>query len=268
MIDRGKRNVLGIGVDVIDYAGAVARILDAATAGRPLMVSALAVHGAMTGVFDRFHRYRLNQFGLIVPDGQPLRWALDWLHGEKLGQRVYGPELMQRVCAASAEAGVPIYLYGSRDEVLDPLETNLRRRYPALIVAGRSASRFRMVSDEENRAILAEIRATRPGIVFVGLGCPRQEVFAFENAEALGCPVIAVGAAFDFHAGLLRQAPAWMQDRGLEWLFRLTQEPGRLWKRYLLLNPAFCWNLIKQIVRPASFEADRGQRPDSRSNYA
>jgi N-acetylglucosaminyldiphosphoundecaprenol N-acetyl-beta-D-mannosaminyltransferase len=267
MVDNGKRNVLGIGVDVIDYDGAIARIMDAARSSQPLAVSALAVHGAMTGVLDRFHRYRLNRFGLIVPDGQPVRWALNWLHGEALEQRVYGPELMKRVCAAAAQAEVPIYLYGSQDEVLAQLITNLSQQFPKLIIAGHAASRFKTVSDSENEVILAEIRAAKPGIVFVGLGCPRQEVFAFENADALGCPLIAVGAAFDFHAGLLRQAPPWMQDRGLEWLFRLIQEPRRLWKRYLLLNPVFCWNVVKQLVNPKQFELNRGEAPDSRSNY-
>lgn len=267
MIDRGKRNLLGIGVNVIDYDGAVAAVTAAARDRRPLPVSALAVHGVMTGVLDPEHRYRLNQFGLIVPDGQPVRWALGWLHGEKLASRVYGPDLMKHICAAAAREGLSIYLYGSRAEVIARLERNLVAQFPDLTIAGRSASRFKRVDDAANAAILSEIRAQQPAIVFVGLGCPRQEVFAFENAEALGCPVIAVGAAFDFHAGLLKQAPAWMQDRGLEWLFRLTQEPGRLWKRYLYLNPAFLWNVARQLIAPARFEADRGRQPARRENY-
>lgn len=267
MIDLGKRNVLGIGLDVIDYDGAVARILGAAEARRPFAVSALAVHGVMTGVLDRFHRYRLNQFELVVPDGQPVRWALRWLYGERLQQRVYGPELMQRVCAAAAKSGISIYLYGSKPEVITVLEDNLRQEFPDLVIAGRSASRFKKVSNAENATIIAQIRAAEPGIVFVGLGCPRQEVFAFENAEALACPVLAVGAAFDFHSGLLKQAPTWMQDSGLEWLFRLSQEPRRLWRRYLFLNPAFCWHLVRQMLWPAAFEVDRGQMPETRQNY-
>ncbi len=267
MLDRGKRNVLGVGIDVIDYDAAVAKVIAAARERRPFAVSALAVHGVMTGVLDRVQRYRLNAFGLVVPDGQPVRWALNWLHREKLASRVYGPELMKRICAAAAEQGVSIYLYGSRPEVLDALERNLTAEFPGLVVAGRSASRFRKASDAENAAVIASIRAANPGIVFAGLGCPRQEVFAFENAELLSAPVVAVGAAFDFHAGLLAQAPRWMQDRGLEWLFRLTAEPGRLWRRYLYLNPLFLWNIARQIVAPAAFEQDRGLPPTGRENY-
>jgi N-acetylglucosaminyldiphosphoundecaprenol N-acetyl-beta-D-mannosaminyltransferase len=267
MLDRGKRNVLGVGIDVVDYEGAVAKVIAAARECRPLAVSALAVHGVMTGVLDRVQRYRLNAFGLVVPDGQPVRWALNWLHREKLASRVYGPELMKRICAAAAEEGISIYLYGSRPEVLAALERNLTLEFPLLVVAGRSPSRFRKASEAENAEVIASIRAANPGIVFAGLGCPRQEVFAFENTELLSAPVIAVGAAFDFHAGLLAQAPRWMQDRGLEWLFRLVAEPRRLWRRYLYLNPLFLWNIARQLVAPSTFEKDRGLAPSGRENY-
>jgi len=239
MIDRGKRGVLGIGIDVVDYDGAAERIIAAARDGKTLMVSALAVHGVMTGALDPEHRYRLNRFGLITPDGQPVRWALRFLHGERLADRVYGPNLMLEVCARCAAAGLPIYLYGSRREVLQALMENLQRQLPALQIAGHEPSKFRQLSADEAKDVDARIRASGARVAFVGLGCPRQEVFAFEHGEALSMPVIAVGAAFDFHAGLLKQAPKWMQDRGLEWLFRLGVEPRRLWRRYVYLNPAY-----------------------------
>lgn len=240
MIDRGKRSVLGVGISVVDYEGAVARIVDAAKVRRPLGVSALAVHGVMTGALDPVHKYRLNRLGLVTPDGQPVRWALRLLYGERLPDRVYGPNLTLRLCARAAEEGLSIYLYGSRPEVLEALSKNLNAQHPTLRIAGAEPSRFRTLTLEEDAELNARITVSGADIVLVGLGCPRQEVFAYEHAEALNCPVLAVGAAFDFHAGLLRQAPGWMQDKGLEWLFRLMMEPKRLWRRYLYLNPLFC----------------------------
>lgn len=246
MIDRGKVNILGVEVNVIDYEGAVARVIEAAKARKPFGVSALAVHGVMTGATDAEHMHRLNGLDVVTPDGQPVRWAMKILHGEALPDRVYGPNMTLRICEAAAREGLSIYLYGSRQEVLDAWTVNLRKLYPELKIAGSEASKFRQLSEVENREMTDRIKASGADITFVGLGCPRQEVFAFENKDALSMPLIAVGAAFDFHAGLLPQAPGWMQDRGLEWAFRLYQEPKRLWKRYLYLNPLYVLLIAKQ----------------------
>jgi exopolysaccharide biosynthesis WecB/TagA/CpsF family protein len=248
VIDQGKRNVLGVRIDVVDYAAAVERIVEAARASRPLAVSALAVHGLMTGVLDPVQRHRLNRFDLLVPDGQPVRWALNALHRARLKDRVYGPTLMLKTCERAAEEGLPIFLYGSTAEVLEELKANLLRRFPALRIAGMLPSRFRRLSAAERDETAAAIRASGAALTFVGLGCPRQEVWAFEMREALSMPVLAVGAAFNFHAGRLPQAPPSLQARGLEWFFRLVQEPRRLWKRYLLLNPLFLTLLFLQLV--------------------
>lgn len=246
MIDGGKRNVLGVLVDAVDYPAAVLRVLDAAHGHRPYAVSALAVHGVMTGVHDEVHRHRLNALDLVTPDGQPVRWALNWLYGTGLGDRVYGPELTLRLCAAAARDGLPVYFYGSTAGVLDALAANLRRRFPALRIAGVEPSRFRTLDAAERRALAERIRASGARMTFVGLGCPRQEVFAFEMRDAIGMPLIAVGAAFDYHAGLVDEPPRWMQDRGLQWVYRLAQNPGRLWRRYLLLNPEYLARLAGQ----------------------
>lgn len=246
MIDRDKRSILGIGVNVIDYEGAVSRIIKAAEEKKSFSVSALAVHGVMTGVLDITHKYRLNKLDLVTPDGQPVRWALQFLHGEKLVDRVYGPNLTLLTTKAAAEKGLSIYLYGSRQEVLDAFAKNLCEKYKNLKIAGIEASKFRVLSPDEVLKLNKRIGASGADIVFVGLGCPRQEIFAYEHAGKLSRPVIAVGAAFDFHAGLLKQAPIWMQDRGLEWLFRLGTEPRRLWKRYLYLNPLFIYMIVFQ----------------------
>lgn len=262
-----KLPILGVGVNATDYQGAVTRIMNAANSGKPFSVTALAVHGVMTGVQDPSHRYRLNHLNMVVPDGQPVRWALNLLHATGLKDRVYGPNLMLRVCEAAAREGVPIFLYGSRPEVMERLEINLQEKFAGIRIVGTATSRFRMADSAENSEVIAAIKETGARIVFVGLGCPRQEVFAFENAEDLSCPVIAVGAAFDFHAGTQPQAPAWMQDRGLEWLFRLLCEPTRLWRRYLYLNPLFCWNIARQWAFPGAFRPDEDRAPTGRQNY-
>jgi N-acetylglucosaminyldiphosphoundecaprenol N-acetyl-beta-D-mannosaminyltransferase len=248
-MDLGKRNVLGVLVDVVDYDGALARIFDASAAGRALTVTALAVHGVMTGVLDRDQRWRLNQFDLVTPDGQPVRWALNLLYRLRLPERVYGPELVSRICARAAQQNLPIFLYGNRPEVLGALERRLCDRFQGLRIAGSLPSAFRRLSQEEQDTISGRIRASGARLTLVGLGCPRQEVWVFENARALAMPAVAVGAAFDFHAGARRQAPRLLQRLGLEWLFRLALEPRRLWRRYLLLNPAYLALLAAQVTR-------------------
>ena len=259
MIDGGKRDVLGVMVDAVDYPAAVERTLAAAREGRPYAVSALAVHGVMTGVRDPAHRRRLNALDLVTPDGQPVRWALNWLHGCGLSERVYGPELTLRLCAGAAQEGLPVYFYGSRQEVLEALCARLQQRFPELRIAGAEPSQFRRLAADEVEAVVARVRASGAKVAFVGLGCPRQEVFAYELREALSMPVVAVGAAFDYHAGLVDEPPRWMQDRGLQWSYRLKQDPKRLWRRYLLLNPDFAARLVGQklhLWRPRPVPAD------------
>ncbi|MBL8204150.1 MAG: WecB/TagA/CpsF family glycosyltransferase [Blastocatellia bacterium] len=247
-LSKTKKNVLGIGVDAVNYAEAVEQIIAAAKMKTSFSLSALAVHGVMTGVLDRAHSYRLNHFDLIVPDGQPVRWALNLLHKTELRDRVYGPNLMLRTCEQAAQEGLPIYLYGSTAETLDQLGHNLRERFPNLVIAGVQPSRFRQLSAEEKLEVAAQIKASGAAITFVGLGCPRQEVFVYEFRAALPMPLLAVGAAFDFHAGTVAQAPPFMQRNGLEWCYRLLHEPRRLWQRYVLLNPLYVTMLLLQAV--------------------
>lgn len=256
VIEGGKKSVLGVLVDCVDYDAAVARVVRAARERRPLACAALAVHGTMSGVLDEPHRYRLNRLDLVVPDGQPVRWALNWLHGAGLGERVYGPELMLRLCAAAAAATIPIFLYGSTAAVVAALGRRLRQRFPALQIAGAEASRFRALSRDECDDLADRIRSSGAGLTFVGLGCPRQEVFVYEWRERLTMPLVAVGAAFDFHAGRLPQAPERLQRAGLEWAFRLAYEPRRLWKRYLILNPLFVALLALQLTGLKHFDRD------------
>lgn len=248
MIDRGKMNLVGVMVDAVDYEGALSRILSAALERRPYSVAALAVHGVMMGAQSDSHKFRLNSFDLVVPDGQPVRWALNWLYGVGLPDRVYGPKLTLLALEMAASKGFPVYFYGSTALVIEKLVLRVRELFPALVVAGAEASRFRNLDGEEQGALAKRINASGAGAVFVGLGCPRQEIFAFEMKRLLPMPVLAVGAAFPFIAGELAQAPERLQRSGLEWLYRLWREPRRLWRRYLLLNPYFVLLLTGQMA--------------------
>jgi exopolysaccharide biosynthesis WecB/TagA/CpsF family protein len=266
LVDRGRKNLIGVMVNAVNYDAAVERIVEAAESGRALAATALAVHGVMTGHLDEEQRLRLNQLDLVVPDGQPVRWALNALHRTNLRDRVYGPTLMLEVCKAAAQAGIGIYLYGSTQQILHGLQVSLTSRIPGLEILGAEPSRFRPLSADEKAEVVARIHQSGAGIVFVGLGCPRQEVWAYEYREALGMPIVAVGAAFPFHAGTLAQAPRWMQDRGLEWLFRLGAEPRRLWQRYLLLNPWYVWLVAAQLLGLRQFVVE-GSRPVRELSY-
>jgi N-acetylglucosaminyldiphosphoundecaprenol N-acetyl-beta-D-mannosaminyltransferase len=259
MIHTGKKNVLGVMINVIDYDSISDVIINAARSRKPLSLTALAVHGLMRGVFDKELLYRLNCLDIVVPDGQPVRWALNWLYGAGLRDRVYGPNLTLAVCMRAEKEGLPIFFYGSTSKILSQLKRNLLRRFPNLIIAGMDSSKFRILSCEEKTQVVDNICKSGASIVFVGLGCPRQEVWAYEFRDCLSVPVLAVGAAFPFLAGVIPQAPRWMQDRGLEWLFRLSTEPRRLWSRYLLLNPIYLFLLMLQVLRICRFRG--GGRP-------
>ncbi len=267
MIDNGRFNLLGVAIDAVDYEAAVGRILAAAECGRPFGVSALAVHGVMTGVLDEQHRYRLNQLELLVTDGQPVRWGLNWLYRTGLSERVYGPELMLRTCAEAAQRGLSIGLFGGRPELLDALTKSLRSKFPGLKIVLAIPSRFRQLSAAEKCELVEQIRQSGAQLLFVGLGCPRQEVWAYEFKDVLKMPVLAVGAAFNFHAGLLPQAPEWMQRRGLEWLFRLIAEPRRLWRRYLFLNPCYLTLLAAQRCGLRRFRLETKRKPSEELLY-
>ncbi len=266
MHNKGKRNIIGILIDTVDYEAATDFVLRAAQEKRRAAISALAVHGLMTGVLDRFQKFRLNHFDLVVPDGQPVRWAANWLHGAGLPGPVIGRNLTLRLCARAATEGLPVYFYGSTPEVLHSLRRSLEETLPGILIAGMEPSKFRSLQPEEKATIASAIRESGASIVFVGLGCPRQEVFAYEFRDLLHLPIVAVGAAFPFLAGKLPEAPQWMQRAGLEWLFRLASEPRRLWRRYVLLNPTYLLLVMLQVLGLSSFSTN-GQAPTHELRY-
>lgn len=243
-----KKNLLGIQMDPLEREEAAAVILEAARQARPFAASAMAVHGIMTGVLDRTHRYRLNGMDLLVADGQPVRWALNHIHKAGLEDRVYGPLLMVSILRDSEKDGLPVFFYGSTSEILQLLAAEVKKRFPNLKLAGMEASRFGFITPEVADEVAGRIRQSGARLVFVGIGCPRQEVWAYEFRDRLRVPIVAVGAAFPFMAGTLPQAPKWMQDRGWEWLFRLCTEPRRLWRRYLVLSPMYLFLVGCQLL--------------------
>jgi exopolysaccharide biosynthesis WecB/TagA/CpsF family protein len=267
MIHRGKHNLLGILVDAIDYEAAVNKIISSAKASRPFSVTALAVHGLMVGAMDKSHRHRLNRFDLVCPDGQPVRWGINALHRTDLAVRVYGPTLMLKTCQKAEQEGVSVFLLGGDEALLNRLSDALLKKYPQLKIAGRRPSKFRELTTSERSEMITEVRESGAQILFVGLGCPRQEIFVYECCEDFQMPCLAVGAAFAFHAGVMAQAPAYIQKYGLEWLFRLLHEPRRLWRRYLFLNPAFVALFLLQWTKIRCLDVNDTQEPTSEHAY-
>ena len=261
MINHGKHNVIGINVSALDYEQAVARIIGSAKAGKACATTALAVHGLVTGSRNPEHRHRLNRFDLVVPDGQPVRWALSLLYRINLPDRVYGPKLTLLLCQAAAKEGVAVFFYGSTQVVIDNLCSRMRALCPGLQIAGATASEYRRLTSSERDVLLNRIRSSGARLLFAGLGCPRQEVFAYEMSRNLSLPIVAVGAAFDYYSGLLREPPQFIQRAGLQWLYRLLQEPRRLWKRYLVTNSQFLILLCLQVVGLWRPDPLRSQEP-------
>ncbi|MEX1026718.1 MAG: WecB/TagA/CpsF family glycosyltransferase [Candidatus Paceibacterota bacterium] len=244
-----KVDLFGVQVSCVDYDAALSCIIQAAKSGHAGIVACHAVHAIVTASNDAALRTHVNRFSMITPDGQPVRWALNWLHGTGLTDRVYGPELMLRVCRAAAAEGISIYLYGGSPRVLQMLEKNLRAKVPPLEIAGSEAPPFRPLTDKENEAVCRRINQSGARILMIGLGCPKQDLFAGHNRNRIAAVQLCTGAAFDFHAGVKPTAPLWMQENGLEWIFRLWCEPKRLWRRYLVTNTVFVAKLALAISK-------------------
>jgi N-acetylglucosaminyldiphosphoundecaprenol N-acetyl-beta-D-mannosaminyltransferase len=261
-----KANILGVGISITDYAEVVRCVLDAAEAQRALLVSACAVHVLMEAIDDPLFAAVLNRFDIVAPDGQPVRWGLHWTRQAHLRERVYGPTLTLRVCEAAARAQLPVYLYGSRDDTLQRLAARLTACAPGLRIAGSRAGRFRRLTDTEQAEDVAAIVESGARIVLVGMGAPRQDWWIFHMRDRIQLPMLAVGAAFDFHAGLIAQAPPALQRAGLEWLYRLSREPKRLWRRYLTVTPRYLPLIACQALGLRAFQqitdvTDASKRP-------
>jgi N-acetylglucosaminyldiphosphoundecaprenol N-acetyl-beta-D-mannosaminyltransferase len=243
-------SVLGVPLALTDYERTMDWIDATVETGGRSYVCVAATHTVVACQDDPELRAAVHGAALVVPDGQPVVWAMNAL-GHDLTGRVYGPDLMAKYCERAALTGARMFLYGGRNQgALVQLALNLRRRFPGVQIVGGYSPPFRALSDEEREAVAAEINHARPDVVWVGIGVPKQEKWMAEMRDRLEAPVlVGVGAAFDFHAGLVPQAPAWMQSAGLEWLYRLSKEPRRLWRRYLTYNPRFVLGFARQYLR-------------------
>jgi len=249
MMGAPRVNILGVGISAINLQQAVEEIEGWIARRESHYVNVCNVHTIMECQHDDRLRRIVNSSGLSTPDGMPLVW-LSRLDGHTTASRVYGPDLMLALCGRAQTTSARHFFYGGREGVAERLVDRLRERFPNLTIAGRHSPPFRAADADEDQAIIDDINATHPDIVWVGLGTPKQDFFVARHLPRLNAPVlIAIGAAFDFHAGLIPQAPRWMQRSGLEWLFRLAQEPGRLAHRYLVYNPLFVFKVLLQSAR-------------------
>src|SRR5215207_5441689 len=244
------RDILGTPVAMTDYRGAIDAMDGMVESRERGYVCAVAVHALTVGHDDPQMGEALRGATLVVPDGMPVVWAANLL-GAKLADRVYGPELMSRYSQHSADRGHRIWLYGGRDQgSLVQLALALRRRHPGIRVVGGYSPPFRELVADEEEAVARQINQARPDVLWVGIGVPKQEKWMARMRDRLDVPVmVGVGAAYDFHAGRVSMAPAWMQERGLEWIYRTWQEPRRLLGRYLSTNPRFVAAFARQYLR-------------------
>jgi N-acetylglucosaminyldiphosphoundecaprenol N-acetyl-beta-D-mannosaminyltransferase len=250
------RELAGIPVAVTDY-DEVMDAMDGLVASRERgYFCAAPVHALMVARNDPEMHDALLRSTMVMPDGMPLVWGVNLL-GERLHDRVYGPELMLRYSRRCAERGHRVWLYGGRDQgSLAQLALNLRQHHPGIQVVGGYSPPFRPLTAGEEDAVVEQINEARPDVLWVGIGVPKQEKWMARMRDRLEVPVMCgVGAAFDFHSGRISQAPSWMQERGLEWMYRIAQEPRRLLPRYLWFNPLFVAVLARQLL------AERARRP-------
>jgi len=253
-------NVLGVRVSAVDLNSAV-DLCDKwiRTSKGNSYVCATGVHGIMEAHADSELRRILNRAMINVPDGMPMSWV-GHLQGFRNMDRVFGPDLMMAMCRLSVDRGYRNFFYGGKPGVAGLLSETLQRKIPGLQVVGTYSPPFRRLNSDEEKEVLAQVRESRPHIVWVGLSTPKQERFMAQYVDSFQVPLMfGVGAAFDFHTGAIRDSAPWVKRAGLQWFHRLMQDPRRLWRRYLRNNPAFLWRIALQLSRlrqyPSGHEA-------------
>lgn len=242
-----RSRILNILVDSVSYSSCVQQFLSWTSGRESRYICVANVHMAMEAYDFAKFRNIVNNADLVVPDGMPLVWVLH-LKGQYSQSRVYGPTLMLHILESAAREKIPVGFYGGAPQVLESLIKMMQARYEGLNVAYSFSPPFRALSSEEDLAMIEQVNQSGARILFVGLGCPKQEIWMAEHRDKVNAVMIGVGAAFDFHSGLKPQAPIWMQTVGLEWLFRLLTEPRRLWRRYLYHNPRFIILAIADLL--------------------
>ncbi len=242
-----RQSVLGLPVDTVSRTQAAQIIFDWAARRESRTVCLCNTDSLVRGMRDEQHAQSLSSADLVLPDGAPVAWAAGQVMGRKQ-PRVPGPDLMWDCCAKAADMRAPVFLYGGTKTTLDRLQQRLRDAYPKIEIVGAISPPFRPLSDEEDQSIISQINASGAGLLWVGLGCPKQEAWLRDHRGRVHAVMLGVGAAFDFHAGTVRRAPAWMQHHGLEWLYRLAQDPRRLARRYLVGNSLFVMAIATRVA--------------------
>lgn len=250
-----KFSVLGVKVDAVQIPDVILQMRDwIAQRGRSRYIAVTGMHGVMEAHHSAECRSVLDGADMVVPDGMPLVW-IGRLRGHSLRRRVYGPELMQRFCRQTSRCGYRHFIYGGHASVPEEVAGRLRALCPGIRIVGGDSPPFRALTPEEDAAVVQAINNAAPDVLWIGLGTPKQELWMRKHRDLLQVPVmVGVGAAFDFLAARKKQAPAWMRENGLEWLFRLVQEPGRLWKRYLVGGSKFVFLAALDLFRIRSFD--------------
>jgi N-acetylglucosaminyldiphosphoundecaprenol N-acetyl-beta-D-mannosaminyltransferase len=257
---RQRQAVIGMPIDVIDWDATIGRIQRWVDARESRMVSLCNVHTVVTARQDSRLAAVLRHSDLNTADGAPVAWLMR-LFGRRGQQRINGPDLMWRYCAAAAQRNESIFLYGGRPDTLERLQQRLAESFPGLHIAGAYSPPYRELTEEEDDAVVRMIEESGAGTVWVSLGCPKQDFWMAAHRGRISATMIGVGAAFAYHAGTLRRAPLWMQRGGLEWLHRLASEPGRLWRRYLTTNTYFVFAATAQWLQfHMALRAERSRR--------
>ena len=239
--------ILGAQIDALDWDATLARITSWARARESRYVCLCNVHSVVTVSLEPEFRDVINGADLATPDGMPVAWALARM-GFARQPRINGPDLMWRLCEASVASKTKLFFYGSSTQTLAQLERKLTTAFPSIRIAGLVSPPYRALSTQENSAMVEQINSSGAELVFVGLGCPKQEIWMANQRGKINAVMLGVGAAFDYHAGTLKRAPLWMQRTGLEWLYRFGQEPRRLWRRYLVTNVIFAVGIARQLL--------------------
>lgn len=244
---RNGQSVLGTWIDALVWDDVIRQIMEWGAARESRYVCICNVHSVVTASRDPAFRQAVNSADMATSDGAPVAWALRKL-GFPAQERINGPDLMWRYLREAERAGQTVYFYGSTNETLEKLRAAIQREFPALEIAGMHSPPFRAVSATEDEAEVAEINQSGAHVVFVGLGCPKQEKWMAAHQGRVNAVMVGVGAAFDYHSGALKRAPLWWQHNGLEWLYRLVSDPRRLLKRYMVTNTLFIFGISRQLI--------------------
>lgn len=244
---RRVASVLGSHIDALSWQEAIGIIFMWAQNRESKYVVLCNVHSVVTALLEDDHRNSLNGADMVAPDGMPVTWVLRKL-GFTSQQRINGPDLMWKYCEEAEKTDQKIFFYGSTNAVLTSLESRLKAAFPELHIAGMYAPSFRELTATEDAEIIERVNLSGANVVFIGLGCPRQERWMLQHRGKINAVMLGVGAAFDYHAGTIKRSPKWMQNLGFEWLYRLASDPKRLWKRYLITNSIFIFAIAAQLL--------------------